>query len=238
MKRNQSKASLTLYSLAASSALLLAQASLAAEDKPASFWIDHDVLTWKQTTVKPDKGDTDKYSSLVTSPNDVTVGIFWQDYGLYVSPGDAGGLIGASYYPTKEIEFGLLLGLSNDKSDTNPAGVSTTTESKTTKFGFWGEYYHTISSTSSAEFQLTYLGANSKNTVETPAATNTRSDTKSNGLILLAQYVYQVAPHFSVIPGIIYNMGTTKDNNAGANANTKTKDTTLSLNIAHFRYSF
>ena len=142
------------------------QSSLA-EEALATFWIDHDVLTWSQTSTKPDKGKTAKSSGLVTTPNYVTVGIFWKDYGLYVTPGASGGNVGLSYYPKKELELGLLLGVANTKNEDVATATGTETlETKKDNIGIWATYYLTVDSASTAEFQLTYLTGSEKQTAE------------------------------------------------------------------------
>jgi len=237
MKRPHSKVNFGLLNLVLSASFLVSSAVRAEE--AASFFIDHDVLTYYSNEATPDKAGVEpsKQTGLVTTPRDVTIGIFWKEFGLYVTPGVAGGTVGLSYFAKKELEFGLLFGADNTKLESQGAAPNTTatTEQKSTSIGAFGQYYLAISSDSSAEFSLTYLNSSLKRTTENPpAAQTTNNDSKSNLFTFVAQYVVQVAPHFSVIPGLVYMFGNNKDDLG----DTKDKVSNLSLNIAHFRYNF
>ncbi len=218
-------------------ALFLTQAAVAAESA-TTFLIDHDVLVWNQSTYKPDVGDTSKESSLKTTPTDVTIGIFWKDFGLYVTPGDLGAKVGLSYFVQKELELGLQFGSNSTKAEDTQNGTVDVDTKKDT-IGLFGTYYLAINATSSAEFTLNYTQSKNKLTTKTTVAgggTNSASapNEKTSGFTLLAQYVMQVAPHFSYVPGIVYEAATTKD----STADSKIKKSSISLNIAHLRYSF
>jgi hypothetical protein len=229
----------TLVPFAASvSASFCLSSTASAAEGSTVFWVDHDIIKWTSRTDKPDEGSDTDHNALQTTPNDVTIAIFWKDFGLYVTPGDAGGLVSGSYYPQKNIEVGLQLGLDNSK-DENKAGAATTTvERKETAIGVFGTYYLPVNADGTAEFTLNYLNANEKTETETSngniSTTVTNSDSKTNGFGILAQYAYQVAPHFNYVPGISYGNATIKNNSAS----TKDKSNILTLNIVHFRYVF
>lgn len=222
-----------------SSLLGFAGLSAQAADDSATFWVDHDVLRFESSSFKPDEGDTQKTTDLVTTPTDVTIGIFWKDYGLYVTPGSRGGVVGASFYPSKEVEIGLNLGIDNHKVEDEAVGgtppTTQTVDEKSSTYGLFGTYYLAVSDKTSAEFTLNInLGSSKETTKVEGAAEVTNSDLKSTQVGLLAQYVFEVAKHFHYVPGIAYVATTLKDEQADADS----KVSTLALNIAHFRYIF
>lgn len=229
-----SRANLFLASL-----LGFAGLSAQAEDDSATFWVDHDVLRFESRSLKPDEGDTQKTSELVTTPNDVTIGIFWKDYGLYVTPGNAGAAVAGSYYPTKEIEVGLNLGLFSRKVEdetvnTTPA-TTRTTDTKTTRFGLFGTYYLPVHAKATAEFTLAINMSSTKATIEPAGGSETTvADSKGTEVVLTAQYALEIAKHFAYVPGIVISSVKDKDDQN----NTDSKTTAVALNIAHFRYIF
>ncbi|RYZ56962.1 MAG: hypothetical protein EOP07_11240 [Proteobacteria bacterium] len=232
------KSSLVLSALAPFALSFCLSSAASAAEGSTVFWVDHDILKWTSRTDEPDQGSDTDHNALQTTPNDVTIGIFWKDYGIYVTPGDAGGLVSGSYYFTKQIEAGLQLGFDNSK-DENKAGAATTTvERKETSVGIFGTYYLPVNTDGTAEFTLNYLNSREKTETETSSGnvstTVTNSDSKANGFGILAQYAYQVAPHFNYVPGISYGNSSIKNDTAS----TKDKSNVLTLNIVHFRYVF
>ena len=208
-----------------------------AAESATVFWVDHDILTWSQTKSKPDTGSSSKSSNLVTTPNNATIGIFWSDYGVYVTPGVAGGTVGLSYYPQKDLEVGVLLGTANSKNENLAAGTQTV-DSKRNSYGLFGTYYLPVHATGTLEFSLSYLHSDGKDTTETTTGATTTTvttlDSKTNGFTILAQYALQIAPHFNYVPGIAIASNTTKD----STTDNKNKSNGLTLNIVHFRYVF
>lgn len=220
-------------------ATILGFASLSAyaADGETTFKIDHDVLRYSSTSIKPDAGKTEKTTNFVTTPNDVTVSIYWNDFGLYVTPGNTGGLVSGSYFVSKEVELGLNLGFNNSKVEDEPAGTTTATrDEKASTYGIFGTYYLTIDDKSSAEFSLNLNLGNTKDTVKPANGTSTTTvDGKSTEVTLLAQYAIEVAKHFAYVPGILYSHVSDKNDLPGGKT---TKTSGLALNIAHFRYIF
>lgn len=232
MKNCALKTAVVLSGMFASHAVAHAETSSSAADKGATFWIDHNILTWTSETAKPEGGNDVESSSLKTTPDDVTIGIFWKNYGLYVAPNSAGGAVGLSLYPQPEIEVGVLLGINNSKSKPDTGAE---TESNANTLGLFGTYYQALNSTSTLEYSATFALGSSDSESET-AGVVTKTETKSNTFVIYAAYAYEVAKHFHMVPGIGFRSGSAKTESGGVSSTDKNSG--LTLNIAHFRYIF
>lgn len=232
MKNCALKTAVVLSGMLATSAFAQGETGSPAAKSGATFWIDHNVLTWSSDKAKPESGNDVESTSLQTTPDDVTIGIFWKDYGIYVMPNNAGGAVGLSLFPQKEIEVGVLLGTSRVKSEPDNGPES---EENSDTIGLFGTYYHQLDSISTLEFAGRFVYGKSENTTEVNGV-KTETENKSNTFEIGAQYAYQIAEHFHVIPGIFFHTGSAKTETGGT---TSDDDTTgLTLNLAHFRYVF
>lgn len=222
-----------LSTVAASNAFAQGETGSPAEKAGATFWVDHNVLTWSSRTVKPDGGSKTKEDSLQTTPDDITIGIFWKNFGVYVTPDTAGGVVGLSLFPQKEIEVGLNIGLNHTKTDLPGSAED---ETKSESIGIFGNYYMQLDAISTLEFHADYLYSKTK--VESTDAAGTSSDTddKGNQFTIGVQYDYQIAEHFHILPGIYFNTGKSDHDAGGVSSDSDL--TGLTLNIAHFRYVF
>lgn len=230
-----------LSSVVASNAFAQGETGSPAAKEGATFWVQHDVLTWSNSTREPDGSAKVKENSLQTNPDDISIAIYWKNMGLYVEPGVSNGsnqLVGLSLFPQKEVEIGVKLGLNHKTVDNGGE-----TKTKGEAFGIFGNYYYQLDAISSLEFGAEYIYDKTK--VEEDGAvdpvTGIRapgSDTTNKGNVLSigVQYAYQIAEHFHVVPGIFFNTGkSTVDTAAG---DSDTDATGLKINLAKFRYVF
>ncbi len=232
MKNSALKTVALVSGFMASSAFAQSETGSPTGQSGATFWIDHNVLTWSSDKAKPETGNKVEETALQTTPDDVVIGIFWKNFGLYVQPNNAGGAVGLSLFPQKEIEVGVLLGL--DQRD-----VKDGEERKSHTVGLFGKYYMELDSVSTLEFAAKYWMSQTE--IETPNATTggqDKSDAKSNTFEIGVQYAYQVANHFHVIPGIFFHTGSSEDDPAGVAPKSEEDYSGITLNLAHFRYVF
>jgi hypothetical protein len=229
MKNCALKMTALLSGLVATGAFAQGETGSPAAKSGATFWIDHNVLVYSTDKTKPDQGSDIDENRLVTTPDDLTVGIFWKNYGIYVMPNNAGGAVGLSLFPDKEVEIGVLLG--TDRQDNDDAG-----ETKSDKLGVFGTYYMQLDAISTIEFSGRFLYGKSENEV-TNAGVKTKRESKSNTFEIGAQYDYQIAEHFHVVPGIFFHTGSATEDNATGGED-DTDNTGFQINLAHFRYVF
>ncbi len=235
MKNSALTTAALLSGLVATSAFAQTETGSPAGKSGATFWIDHNVLSYYSDKDKPEEGSDVDSSRLVTTPDDVTVGIFWKNYGLYVMPNNAGGAVGLSLFPKKEIEVGVLLGTDRSEDDADAAGVET--ERKADNLGIFGTYYMQIDALSTVEFSGRFLYAKTETESTSAAGVTTESEQKSNTFEIGAQYDYQIAEHFHIIPGIFFHTGSATTDTVGGGED-ETDNTGFQINLAHFRYVF
>lgn len=233
MKNSALKTAVLLSGFAATSAFAQSESGSPVGNTGATFWIDHNVLTWTNEKVKPESGSDQEVTALQTTPDDVTIGIFWDNYGVYVQPNNAGGAVGLSLFPTKEVEVGVLLGTTRTKDESGPTGNET--EQSNDTLGLFGNYYYPIDAGSALEIgaKLVFGKGESESTA---AGVTTETETDSNRFELGIQYDYQIAKHFHILPGIAFHIGKQEQETAGVKTDEDTSG--LTLNFAHFRYVF
>ncbi len=232
--KNFSLISLALLSGIASSAAFAqgGESGSPAAKAGTKFWVDHNVLTWSNNKASPENGNDKKETSLQTTPDDLTIGIFWKNWGIRVQPNNTGGAVGLSVFPDRDFEVGALLGTNRTKSDTDNGP---TTDTKSDTVGVFGNYYMPIDSISTLEFQGRVVYGKTKTEQTTNNVTVTSTE-KSTGIEIGAQYAYQIAEHFHVIPGIFFHTGSSKTEAGGTSTDDDASG--LTLNLAHFRYTF
>lgn len=230
MNNGALKTAALLSGLVATSAFAQGETGSPASKAGATFWIDHNVLVYSTDKTKPDEGSDIDDNRLVTTPDDLTVGIFWKNYGIYVMPNNAGGAVGLSLFPTKEAEVGVLLGTDRQDNDNEP-------DTESDKIGLFGTYYLQLDSISTIEFQAKYVYGKSKTEIANAAGVKSDIEGKSNTFEIGLQYDYQIAEHFHIVPGIFFHTGSaTQDNLTGGDSDTD--NTGFQINLAHFRYVF
>ncbi len=233
MKRSNMIALALLTGLASTGAMAQGSEAGSPSGKAGTtFWIDHNVLTWSSNKASPENGNDKKDSSLQTTPDDVTLGIFWKNWGIRVQPNNTGGAVGLSLFPQRELEVGALLGINHTNSETDNGPES---ETKSNTFGVFGNYYMPLDSFSTLEF-LGRLVYGKTKTEQTVANVTTTSTEKSTSLEFGVQYAYQISEHFHLIPGVFFHTGSSETDAGGTSS--EDDATGLTLNLAHFRYTF
>ncbi|RZA19929.1 MAG: hypothetical protein EOP10_18855 [Proteobacteria bacterium] len=236
MNNGALKTAALLSGLVATSAFAQGETGSPASKAGATFWIDHNVLTYSSNTTDPDEGADKKESAWETTPDDVTLGIFWKNYGVYVTPAsgkDGGlGMVGLSLFPTKEVEVGINLGTNRSKDDNGANELERTSD----LVGLFGTYYLQLDAISTLELQAWYTYANSE--VESLNGTGAvvKTETKTNQFKIGVQYDYQIAEHFHIVPGIFFNAGNSDVD--GPTSDSKDDASGIIVNLAHFRYVF
>ncbi len=198
------------------------------------FEINHSVYNYDitNTKVEPDSGSSSetKTTEIHSFEKDLEIGIQMGRYNVYATPLNPGSSFAFGYNISRDLEVGAIFGYQSSTSD--PEGDDKSEESSTT-VGVFAE--QTLRIDRGLDLEIAGAVAHSQGKIKsTSSSTTTKSNTTTNALVFGADIVKSFHEHFAYVCGASYRIRSSKEKEA----NTKSESSTLSLNLAAFRYTF
>lgn len=199
--------------------------------------VNHKVLTYSSSTTKTDVGGTstdEKTTEVATYPGDLTVLLGFNNWAVYLYPGQEGRAIGAGYMVMPELEVGVNLGV-NSKNIDKPK-----TETADNNYGIYGIYYLNMGKPSlEIGLNIDSISSNEKADETEDGVDNAVDTLKTSGMSygLNVDYILPVAGAFSYFAGLNYSLSNTKDTTT-AGTDEKVTDSSLAVTLAGARFDF
>lgn len=196
------------------------------QSKKAKFTSEIGLLSYTNHKSKPDGGTETSKNSVVSTPNNLLLGVWWDSFGVYVMPESTGGEVAFSYVLSPAIELGLGLGVNNNEEKTG-ANKTTTVQNQVRLYGI---HYLTLMPSVTLESTLSLTVATNKSDTTTPDS-NTSTSTTSRTVSINLAFLYQMTDNLYYIGGPAYSAGNQEDQDSN-----KSSLSTLTVNFLGFRY--
>ncbi len=225
--------------LAVGVAAVVGTAAMAAEGG-LSVQVNHDVLTYSSASTKTEMGGasvTSKNTAIQTYNGDLSVVLGFQNWTLYLFPGQGGTPLRAGYMVMPELEVGLNLALNSSSNDDKASSPAVKTDIAKNTYGLYGTYFLNLGKPSlEIGLAIDSETSNTKTVTTTEGVAGAAVEEKLSGMSygLTVDYILPVAGGFSYVAGLGYEMSNMKE----SESDTKMTTSTLMVKLAGARLDF